>query len=353
MGDLKSASHHPAFGGISGWPEDDHAAAFPAYLRTCQAGVLDELPAGSLLRDAACALSPKIGPAAARAFFEEHFTPQGHAATDPPGFVTAYYEPELRGSRTKSAHFPVPIYGRPDDLVTTIGETERARYNGSVTGFRRMADGDVPYHTRAEIEAGALARRGLELLYTDDPVDFYFMQVQGSGLVHLDDGSSVRLTYAGKNGHPYTSIARVLVERNALRREEIGMETVKAWLKADDERGREVMQRNESYVFFHELPKDQARDGPLGADGVVLTPGRSLAVDPTYIPLGSPVFVTVPGLAGEDGRIFRRLMIAQDVGSAIGGPRRGDLFIGTGEAAGALAGQVRHEARFHVLAPKR
>ncbi|HML91603.1 MltA domain-containing protein [Methyloceanibacter sp.] len=353
MGDLKTASHHPAFGVIPGWAEDDHAAAFRAFLRTCQGPVLDGLPAGPLLRDAACALGPKIGPAAARAFFEEHFRPRDYAASDPPGFVTAYYEPELRGSRTKSARFHVPVYGRPGDLVTTIGESERARYNGTVTGFRRAAAGDVPYHTRAEIEAGALAGRELELLYTDDPVDFYFLQVQGSGLVHLDDGSSVRLTYAGKNGHPYTSIARVLVERHALRREETGMETVKAWLRADTRRGREVMQRNESYVFFRERPIGRAQDGPLGADGAVLTPGRSLAVDPAYIPLGSPVFVTVPNLVGEDGRIFRRLMVAQDVGSAIGGPQRGDLFIGTGETAGAIAGQVRHEARFHVLTPNR
>lgn len=353
MGDLKTAFHRQAFGGIPGWAEDDHAAAFRAYLRTCQAGVLDGPPGSPLLREAACTLGPEICPAAARAFFEEHFTPQGYAAADPPGFVTAYYEPELRGSRTKSAQFHVPIYGRPDDLVTTIGETERARYNGTITGFRRTAAGDAPYHTRAEIEAGALAGRGLELLYTDDPVDFYFMQVQGSGLVHLDDGSSARLTYAGKNGHSYTSIARVLVERNALRREKTGMETVKAWLRADTRRARAVMQRNESYVFFRELPIDRAQDGPLGAGGVVLTPGRSLAVDPAYIPLGLPVFVTVPDLVGEDGRIFRRLMIAQDVGSAIGGPQRGDLFIGTGESAGAFAGRVRHEARFHVLAPNR
>lgn len=310
-------------------------------------------PDVATLGETALKLGAGTDPAAARLFFENHFTPWGPPPSDPPGLVTAYYEPELQGSRTKSARYPVPIYGRPDDLVTTIGETERARYNGTITGFRRTAGGDAPYYTRAEIDAGALAGRGLELLYTEDPVELFFMQVQGSGLVHLDDGTSVRLTYAGKNGHPYTSIARVLIEQNALRREDIDMETVKAWLRANPPRGREVMQRNVSYVFFRELPNGQALEGPLGADGVVLTPGRSLAVDPTYVALGSPVFVTVPDLEDGDGQALRRLMIAQDVGSAIGGPQRGDLFLGTGAAAGARAGRVRHAASFHVLLPKR
>ena len=267
--------------------------------------------------------------------------------------MTGYYEPELRGARTRSPRFSIPVYGRPADLMTTIGETERAANNDLITGFRQMTDGQVPYYTRSEIEAGALAGHGLALLYTDDPVDLFFMHVQGSGLVHLDDGASVRLTYASKNGHPYTSIARVLIDRGELNSDKIDMDVLKAWLRADPERGRGLMRQNESYIFFAEIPEDEAALGPRGAEEVPLTPGRSLAVDPSHIPLGTPVFVTVPDLTDEAGRPFRRLMIAQDVGSAIRGPQRGDIFFGTGERAGALAGRTRHSAQFHVLMRKR
>ncbi|ODS01177.1 hypothetical protein AUC68_12470 [Methyloceanibacter methanicus] len=212
----------------------------------------------------------------------------------------------------------------------------------------------MPYFTRAQIEAGALDGQGLEILHTDDPVELFFMQVQGSGLVHLDDGSTARLTYAGKNGHPYTSIARVLVDSGVLAADDIDMDAVKAWLREDPMRGRALMQKNESYVFFSVLSTEDAAQGPRGADGVPLSAGRSLAVDPAYIPLGSPVFVTVPDLADENGAApFRRLMIAQDVGSAIRGPQRGDIFFGTGAAAGTIAGRTRFAAQFHVLMRKR
>lgn len=323
-----------SFAGLDGWAEDDHAAALRALVN-------------STIRDGVARLQEDE----ARGYFESAFNAFA-AAADTPGFVTGYYEPELRGSMTKSPRFPFPIYGRPPDLVTTIVETHRAAHNESHTGFRLTSDGMVPYFTRAEIEAGALDGRGHVLLYTDDLVDLFFMHVQGSGLVHLDDGSSLRLTYAGKNGHPYTSIARVLVDRGEFEAGGIDMSTLKAWLRADPDRAKALMRLNQSYIFFSVLPGGEAARGPHGAEGVPLTPGRSLAVDPTYIPLGTPVFVTAPDLAGDDGRPFRRLMIAQDVGSAIRGPQRGDIFFGTGEAAGALAGRTRHAARFHVLMRK-
>ena len=211
----------------------------------------------------------------------------------------------------------------------------------------------VPYFTRAEIEAGALDGRGLVILYTDDPVDLFFMHVQGSGLVHLEGGGSLRLTYSGKNGHPYTSLARVLVDLGELEAGDIDMDVLKAWLRADLQRGRALMRMNASYIFFSVLPDNEAARGPHGAAAVPLTPGRSLAVDPTHIPLGTPVFVTVPDLTDENGAPFRRLMIAQDVGSAIRGPQRGDIFFGTGAAAGAIAGRIRFAAQFHVLKRKR
>ena len=178
------------------------------------------------------------------------------------------------------------------------------------------------------------------------------MQIQGSGRVRLTDGSWVRLGYAAKNGHPYTSIGKRLAERGD-RPKDLTMEGLKSWLRADPARGRALMQENKSYVFFRELPEAEAGAGPVGAQGVALTPGRSLAVDAAYHKLGLPVFVAAPDLKGEDGKPFRRLMIAQDVGSAIRGPERGDIFFGTGEAAGAIAGGAAHPARFFILLPKR
>ncbi len=273
------------------------------------------------------------------------------AASD--GFVTGYYEPEISGSRHRTAQCTVPVYGRPPDLVSTIQETERASFNDRVTGFRHTPDGTVPYYTRAEIEAGALADRGLERLYVEDAIEFYFMQVQGSGVVRLADGGRLRLAYAGKNGHPYASIARLLIARGALAPDAIDMDTVKAWLRADPDRARALMQENRSYVFFREMDWSEDTSGPIGAQGVPLSPGRSLAIDPAYQALGTPVFVCAPDLKPERNRPFRRLMIAQDVGSAIAGPQRGDIFFGTGEAAGAIAGRTRHEAQLFVLLPKR
>jgi membrane-bound lytic murein transglycosylase A len=217
--------------------------------------------------------------------------------------------------------------------------------------MRQTVEGQVPYYTRSEIEEGALSGRGLELLWLDDPVELFYMQVQGSGLVHLG-GASVRLTYAGKNGSPYTSIGRLLVERGEIAPDKIDMETVKAWLRADPTRGRRLMQENRSYVFFRMLSVEEGQDSPLGAEGVMLTPCRSLAIDPAYHRLGTPVFVTAPGLVAQDGALFYRLMIGQDVGSAIRGPQRGDIFWGTGEAAGGIAGRTRHGAWFCVLLPK-
>jgi membrane-bound lytic murein transglycosylase A len=335
------------FDAIEGWAEDDHEAAFGAYLRSCEAD--PESPHAK----AAVALGPLVSGQVARAFFEDRFLPHVVAETSSPGFVTGYYEPEIEGSYVRGGPFQVPVYRRPDDLITFAPETERARFNDSITGMRQTSTGQVPYYARAEIWAGALAGRGLELLYLEDAVELFYMQVQGSGLVRLKEGGTVRLSYAGKNGHPYTSIGRLLIEQGAIAPDAMSMATVKAWLRADEARGRALMEENRSYVFFRVLDAQEGRDGPRGAQGVSLTPGRSLAVDTEYHRLGLPVFVTADGLMTERGEPFRRLMIAQDVGSAIRGPERGDIFWGTGEAAGAIAGSTRHKARFHVLLPNR
>jgi membrane-bound lytic murein transglycosylase A len=337
-----------SFGELQGWREDDHAEALRTLLKSCR---LMQSP------DAICAAAMALGDSldrdAARAFFEANYTPHRIEGSPEPGFVTGYYEPEVRGSRERSGAFMVPVYGRPDDLITLAPETERARFNDRITGMRQTPQGQVPYYTRQEIHAGALEGRGLELLYLDDLVELFYMQVQGSGLVRFAGGSSVRLTYAGKNGHPYTSIGKLLSARGEITSDAMSMAVVKAWLHADPERARALMEENRSYVFFRELDAKESADGPLGADGVQLTPGRSLAVDTAYHRLGLPVFVTGPDIAAPDGAPFRRLMIAQDVGSAIRGPGRGDIFWGTGAAAGAIAGSTRHKASFTLLLPKR
>jgi membrane-bound lytic murein transglycosylase A len=334
------------FARVEGWAGDDHAAAFGALLKSCR-----KMESPDAACAAALALGDGIGREAACAFFEANYTPHAVEGGDTPGFVTAYYEPEVKGSRERGGAFQVPVYGRPPDLITLIPETDRARFNDRITGFRVTPDGQVPYYTRAEINEGALDGRGLELLYLDDPVELFYMQVQGSGVARLPDGSSLRLTYAGKNGYPYTSIGKLLVERGEIARGAANMTAVKAWLHADGARGRALMEENRSYVFFAELGKEAS--GPIGAEGVSLTPGRSLAVDAAYHRLGLPIFVTASDLADEAGKPFRRLMIAQDVGSAIRGPERGDIFFGTGEGAGAIAGGAAHPARFFILLPNR
>ena len=333
------------FAEIEGWAEDDHASAFAAFLRSC------ECDPGLPHAAAAFALGAGVSSAAARAFFEDQFLPHVIAETGSPGFVTGYYEPEIEGSYERGGPFQVPVYRRPPDLVTLAPETERARYNDRITGFRQTAQGEAPYDTRAEIWNGALSGRGLELLHVKDMVELFYMQVQGSGLVRLKEGGAVRLTYDGKNGHPYTSIGKLLIERGAIAPDAMSMEAVKAWLREDGPRGRALMEENRSYVFFRELGAEEGRDGPRGCQGVPLTRARSLAVDTAYHRLGLPVFVTANDLAA-DGGPFRRLMIAQDVGSAIRGPERGDIFWGTGEDAGRIAGSTRHAARFAVLLAK-
>ena len=335
-----------SFADIAGWAKDDHAAAFAVLLKSCR-----KSPASNAACKVALGLGDKVSRKTARYFFETHYTPY-RIDEEQPGLATGYYEPELNGSRERTGKFQVPVYGRPDDIVQVKPDLLRALYNDARTVMRKDGDELVPYYTRAEIDAGALAGRGLELLYLDDPVELFFMQIQGSGRVKLTDGSWVRLGYAGKNGHSYTSIGKILAARDD-RPRNLTMDGLKGWLREDAARGRALMHRNASYVFFRELPEAQAGEGPVGAQGVTLTPGRSLAVDTAYHALGTPIFVTVPELTTPDGKPFRRLMIAQDVGSAIRGKERGDIYFGSGAEAGAIAGRSKEKARFYILLPKR
>ncbi len=335
-----------SFTEIEGWAQDDHAAAFAALRRSCR-----KRPTSNQACPDALDLGEKVDRKTARRFFETHYLPH-RVEEEQPGLVTAYYEPEVKGSRVRDDAFQVPVYKRPDDLVQVTPDELRAFYNAGFSVGRRKGDELVPYYTRAEIDEGALAGKGLELLYLDDAVELFFMQIQGSGRVRFPDGSWTRIGYAGKNGHSYTSIGKLLAERGEKPPGGLTMEGLKGWLRADPTRGKALMHANKSYIFFRELPAAELADGPVGAQGVALTPGRSLAVDASYHKLGTPVFVAAADAPTPDGKPFQRLMIAQDVGSAIRGQERGDIFWGSGAEAGAIAGVTKTQARFYVLLPK-
>jgi membrane-bound lytic murein transglycosylase A len=350
------------FGDIPGWPQDDHADAFQAFLKSCSrvTAVAKSGSAGGAVPPAAaflaiCDAAKLVGQpdaAAARKFFEAHFTPHKVRHAGATGLLTGYYEPVLDGARLADAKYKVPIYKRPADLANIVAESMRGAQSGGHTHGRKTDGGIVPYATRKEIEGGALAGQGLELMYLADPVDVFFMQVQGSGRIRLPDGQMVRVHYDGKNGYPYTSIGRHLIDTGVLTADQMSLDALAKWLRADPERGRKVMWNNASYVFFRELTGAEA-GGPLGVIEIPLTDGRSLAVDAGVHAIGTPIFVTSPTLShATKGGAFERLMIAQDVGSAIKGPERGDIYFGSGDEAGRLAGVTKHQGNFYVLLPR-
>jgi membrane-bound lytic murein transglycosylase A len=355
-------SYEPlSFAQVPGWDQDDHAAAFKAFLKSCDRVLgtarergTEKGPSAAAL--AACTMARKhTGPvtkAGARAFFEEHFAAFSVVHNGPKGLLTGYYEPLVEGSRTPQGRFTTPVYKRPPDLVNLVEETKRGTDGAKLTHARKTEKGVEPYLTRAQIEQGALAGRDLELVYLADPVDVFFLQVQGSGRVKLPDGTIMRIHYDGKNGHPYSSIGRYLIEKGLLAADKVSMGALKRWLKADPERAKQVMWQNASYVFFRELTGEEAK-APRGAMNAPLTPGRSLAVDPGYHALGLPIFVSGFGMTHVNkAGVFNRLMVAQDVGSAIKGPERGDIYFGSGDAAGRLAGVTKHAGKFIVLLPR-
>ncbi|MEM8791626.1 MAG: MltA domain-containing protein [Pseudomonadota bacterium] len=298
------------FDALDGWARDDHRAALLTWQQSCK-----RVGGRDLCR---------IAEGDPRAFFETYFEPQviGNPAD---ALFTGYYEPVIRASKTRSDTFPVPIYAPPRDL-------ERGRQHLS----------------RARIEAGGLEGRGLELFWLADRVDRYFLQIQGSGRLKLPNGQLVRVGYAGKNGHPYISIGKIFNRRRAAQPGTFGAAPLKAWLRQNPRDGAALMQENPSFIFFtvrDDLAPDQ---GPVGALGVPLTAGRSMAVDPELTALGLPVWVETEASTGP----IRRLMIAQDTGSAIKGPQRGDLFFGTGDRAGEIAGSMAAGGRMVSLIPK-
>lgn len=330
-----------AFDDLPGWADDDHAAALRCFRNSFKQ-----------LRERYPELPEPDGAVPARQFFETHFQPMliDGAAGNRDGLLTGYYEPVLAGARHRSARFQVPLLRRPDDLETLRADSLRASAGAALTHARRTPAGLEPYPTRQEIEQGCLSGHKLELLFLEDPIDAFFLHIQGSGLIELDDGSRVRVSYAAKNGHPYTSIGKALIEENAISAEAMSLQTLRAWLAADPARAERTMWRNKSYIFFEELG-DAASVDPVGVQKTPLTPGRSIAVDASIHAIGLPMFITAQELPGHAGA-YSRLMIAQDAGSAIRGDARADIFYGTGAAAGELAGRTKHRGTFYLLRPR-
>lgn len=350
-----------SFADLTGWGEDQADTALAAFRLSC--GRWAQLPADRSVGGqgdlggtvggwrAVCVEAAQAGDA--RRFFETAFEPFAVGDRgDREGLVTGYYEPLLRGSRTQDATYRYPLYRRPVDLVSV----DLGLFDPELKGRRvggRVEDGRlVPYADRAAIDRGALAGRGLELLWVDDPVDRFFLEIQGSGQVRLPDGATVRVGYADQNGRTYRAIGKDLIEIGAIPREQVSMQAIRAWLEAHPADAPGMMARNPSVVFFTERKDLTAAAGPLGAQGVPLTPGRSLAVDRKYLPLGAPVWLDTTAPTPDGDRPLRRLVVAQDTGGAIRGPVRGDLFWGAGPDAEFVAGHMKSPGRLYILLPR-
>ena len=298
---------------LHGWQGDDHSQAFEVFQETCRDMKDGDWPA-------VCAVAAKQSDP--RQYFETFFRPVLITDDSDPLF-TGYYEPELQGSRVQTAKYRFPLYRRPEDAPA--GQ----------------------WLSRREIEnSGVLEDRGLEIAWLESPVEKFFLQIQGSGRIKLTDGSHLRVGYGGKNGHPYRSVGKELVRRGIFEEHQVSAQVIRNWVDDNPNEGTELLQFNPSYVFFREVTQVPADKGPLGAMNRSITGGRSVAVDPDYVPLGAPVWLEKDGKAP-----IRRLMIAQDTGSAVKGAQRADIFYGTGDDAGREAGRIRDGGRMIVLLP--
>ncbi|MBL8697490.1 MAG: murein transglycosylase A [Alphaproteobacteria bacterium] len=345
------------FATLPGWTLDPLDGVAAATRRSCERIV--GLPAGQALGPAvygkagdwraACAgLLQAEAEAAIRTAFETAFLPVALADGDQAaGLFTGYFEPELRGSRLRGGSYQTPILAPPSDLVSVDLGLFRESWRGERLAGRVVEGRLRPYDTRTQIEDGSLDRTAKVIAWVDDPVDAFFLHIQGSGRILLADGGTLRVGFAGQNGHPYVPIGRVLVERGALAREQVSMQSIRRWLADNPAAAAELMRTNPSYVFFREI----AGDGPLGSEGVALTPGRSLAVDRSQVALGVPVWLEADDPL-EPGRRIRRLLVAQDTGGAIRGIVRGDVYWGSGMLAAERAGRMRSQGRYWVLLPR-
>lgn len=336
-----------AFSDVTGWLEDDPGLALDALGKSCTAlrWRIQWSPICSDVKNLDAGSQQEV-----RAFFEERFTPYQLHKTDGDtvGLVTGYYVPELKGSRQPSPDYPYPLYRRPDDLLIidladAYPELGQYRLRGRLAGDRV-----VPYWDREAIEGDRNPLAGNELFWVADPVELFFLHVQGSGRILFEDGSWAMVNYDGQNGHPYHSISNWLIKKGIMTRDEMSMENIKAWARDNPSQVDELLNTNPSYIFFRQA--SGTPENPPGALGVPLTPGRSVAVDRQYTPLGAPVFLSTTW--PNTDQPLNRLMIAQDTGGAIKGPVRADFFWGMGDEAGNQAGKMKQALRMWVLLPK-
>jgi membrane-bound lytic murein transglycosylase A len=337
---------------IDGLQADNLSLAWPAWMQSCS--TLVNKPTWQKACSAAVQLNSqaasKPSTDSVQAYFKQYFSVYKTTNTDGSdnGLITGYYEPLLKGSRTKSAQYPYPLYATPNDLITVeldtlFPELKFKRVRGRLVGNKL-----VPYYNRAEIEMEASPVKGHEFIYIDDIIDVFFLQIQGSGLVQLENGEQVHVGYANQNGHTYNSIGRLLIERGELTLAQASMQGIKNWARNNLDQLRELLNNNPSYVFFRELPA--GLPGPLGALGVPILGERSVAVDPKFVPLGAPVFLSTT--EPNSSKPLKRLMMAQDTGGAIKGGVRADFFWGAGADAGAKAGAMKQSGKIWVLLPK-
>jgi membrane-bound lytic murein transglycosylase A len=348
---------------IAGWSEDDHLQAYKAFRTSCAAIVgqrkapADPKALGTSLREPCReARTLDIPDAAkARAFFERHFLPLRISRLgEDEGFVTGYYEPVIDGSRTQTDVYNVPVYRRPSNLFVrnfsqgAVGLPNKGQVFRKI-GRRKL----VPYYDRAEIEDGAIAGRGIEICWLKDQTDLLFAQIQGSARVRLEDGSTIRINYDAHNGFPYMPVGRILIDRGIIPKEQMSMQRIREWMDQNPDGAKELRRQNRSYVFFREVALSD-KDEAVGAQGVPLTPGRSIAVDKSLHVYGTPFFIEgeLPIESEQSKTPFRRLMVAQDTGSAITGPARADIYYGAGPDAGKVSGRFRHSMRFVILVPR-
>jgi membrane-bound lytic murein transglycosylase A len=346
---------------LDGWANDDHATAFAAFLESCRAlkgsGRNDGAIAEALKR--VCARGFAAVPLeedGARKFFEDNFRPlriSKIGETD--GFLTGYYEPIIDGSRVPTGEFQAPLYRRPPNLVVSgrlkLGDVFPSK--GVKVGRRVGRRKIVPYYDRGEIEDGALDGWHLEICWLRSQLDVLFAQIQGSARIRLEDGAILRVNYDSHNGWPYTPVGRVLIDRKILSKDEVSMQRIRDWMEANPDQAKDVRRQNKGYVFFR-ITDLSNEDEAIGAQGVPLMPGRSIAVDRSLHIYGTPFFIAanLPITNDRAGTKFRRLVFAQDTGSAIVGPARADIYFGAGDEAGRIAGRIRNPGQFVMLIPR-
>ncbi|MCP5080410.1 MAG: transglycosylase [Alphaproteobacteria bacterium] len=343
------------FSALNAWPGAGVQRGFAAFVRSCRAMLAGRTrwPRRSKFGGSkadwkpVCQAAARLGAGANRAqsagFFQKHFQPV--VVRDSSSLFTGYFEPELEGSLRQKPGYGTPLLRKPADLVRT---KTKGGYG------RKTSSGVKPHFTRKQIERGALRGRGLELIWLKDPTDAFFLHIQGSGRVRLDTGGALRVGFAAKNGRPYTPIGKILIERGEIARENISMQSIRAWLLLNAGKAQELFWKNQSYIFFRKSGASDPNLGPAGAQGVQLTPEHSLAVDRRYTAYGTPLWLETRVPTGSGGNLvpFARVMVAQDTGTAIKGPVRGDVFFGSGERAGYAAGLMQSPGRLVLLLPK-